>query len=158
MKAIPPALDALAVEAVDGSAYPAPFKPVVKGRLKRRLSPVLGLSNFGVNLTTLQPGAASALRHWHTAQDEFIYVISGTVTLVTDAGAQELGPGMCAGFPKGKADGHHLINNSRETTTFLEVGDRSWPDEGYYSEADLRALPGESVGKFTYTRKDGTPY
>ena len=154
----PPALDPMSVATDGSSLYPPQFQHVVKGRLKRRLSPELGLTNFGVNLTTLQPGAASTLRHWHEAQDEFIYVVSGQLTLVTDAGKQVLGPGMCAGFPKGKPDGHHLINETGEPASFLEVGDRTQPDKGHYADVDMAAGPDPVTGKVVFTRKDGTSY
>jgi uncharacterized cupin superfamily protein len=153
-----PALDPMTVEASTGSNYPPAFKPVVEGRFKRRLSPALGLTNFGVNLTTLQPGASSALRHWHTAQDEFVYVLTGELTLVTDAGTQVLRPGMCAGFPKGKADGHHLVNKTTMPAMYLEVGDRAVPDEARYPDVDLQARAGTAPGQFVFTRKDGSGY
>ncbi|HSV28215.1 MAG TPA: cupin domain-containing protein, partial [Candidatus Omnitrophota bacterium] len=101
-----PAIDpAVEAEAQTGTIYPDPFKAVVAGRTKRRLGPLLGLTDFGVNLTELAPGAASALRHWHHKEDEFVYVLEGEVTLVTDAGEQVLKAGQAAGFPKGVADG-----------------------------------------------------
>jgi uncharacterized cupin superfamily protein len=103
-------IDPTVVEARTGSAYPEQFKPVSEGREKQALGNLAGLTQFGVNLTRLKPGAASALRHWHVEEDEFIYVLEGEATLITDAGEQVLGPGMAAGFPAGKADGHHLVN------------------------------------------------
>ena len=93
-----------------GSNYPELFKPLVQGRVKQRLGDAAGLQNFGVNLVRLAPGSCSALRHWHTHQDELIFVLEGDITLVTDAGEQVLQPGMAAGFPAGAADAHHLVN------------------------------------------------
>jgi len=152
-----PALDPENVDAATGSAYPASLKSIADGRHKRKLAAALGLTNFGVNLTTLLPGAGSAHRHWHTAQDEFVYVLEGEVTLITDAGEQVLRAGMCAGFPKGKPDAHHLINKSNAPAVYLEVGDRTTPDTGHFPDVDLMAEP-QSDGTAIFKRKDGTPY
>lgn len=151
-----PALDPAAVPAVTGSRYPEPFRSRVSQRRKQRLGDALGLKNYGVNLTTIPPGAVSALRHWHTHEDEFIYVVSGELTLVTNDGEQRLGPGMCAGFPAGKADGHCLVNRTGKDAVYLEVGDRRPEDAVTYPDDDIagRATP---QGR-RFTRKDGTPY
>jgi len=151
-----PALDPAQVPAVTGSAYPGPFKSRVATRRKQRLGDALGLRNFGVNLTTIPPGAASALRHLHTHEDEFIYVVSGELVLVTNDGEQRLTPGMCAGFPAGKPDGHCLVNRSGKDAVYLEVGDRRPEDAVTYPDDDIagRATP---QGR-RFTRKDGTPY
>ena len=151
-----PAFDPAAVPARTGSAYPEPFKSRVSSRRKQRLGDALGLRNFGVNLTTLPPGAVSALRHWHTHEDEFIYVVSGELVLVTNAGEQRLSSGMCAGFPAGKPDGHCLVNRSGMDAVYLEVGDRRPEDAVTYPDDDIagRATP---QGRH-FTRKDGTPY
>jgi len=151
-----PAIDPAVVESIAGSNYPAQFKPGVAGRSKQRLGDALGLKNFGVNLTTIKPGAASALRHWHSHEDEFIYILSGELMLVTDAGEQLLTAGMAAGFPAGKADGHCLVNRSSRDAVYLEVGDRKDEDEARYPDVDLdrRNTP---AGR-TFCRKDGTPY
>lgn len=151
-----PAIDPAVVEPIAGSNYPAQFKPGVAGRSKQRLGDALGLKNFGVNLTTIRPGAASALRHWHTKEDEFIYMLSGELVLVTDAGEQVLTAGMAAGFPAGKADGHCFVNRSSRDAVYLEVGDRKDEDEARYPDVDLdrRNTP---AGR-TFCRKDGTPY
>ena len=111
------------------SNYPEEFKASVAGRSKKRLGDAAGLQNFGVNLTKLAPGSCSALRHWHTRQDEFIYILSGEIILVTDEGEQILTPGTAAGFPAGVADGHHLINRSNSEAVYLELGDRTPNDE-----------------------------
>ena len=132
-----PALDPATVPERTGSAYPEKFQARVGGRGKRALGNEVGLTHFGVNLTRLEPGAWSALRHWHTREDEFVYVLEGELTLVTDAGEQTLGPGMAAGFPAGVADGHHLVNRSSRTALYLEVGDRSPEDEVDYPDDDL---------------------
>ena len=151
-----PAIDPAQVPAATGSAYPEPFKSRVAARRKQRLGDALGIKNYGVNLTTIPPGAVSALRHWHTHEDEFIYMVSGELVLVTDGGEQVLGPGMAAGFPAGKADGHCLVNRSRRDAVYLEVGDRRPDDAVTYPDDDIsgRATP---QGR-RFTRKDGTPY
>ena len=151
-----PALDPSAVADVTGSAYPEPFRSRVSARRKQKLGDALGLKNFGVNLTTIPPGAVSALRHWHSHEDEFIYLVSGELMLVTSEGEQRLTPGMCAGFPAGKADGHCLVNRTNRAAVYLEVGDRRREDAVTYPDDDIlaRATP---QGR-RYTRKDGTPY
>lgn len=138
------------------SNYPEPFASRMNGRLKRPLGDVFGLSNFGVNLTRLAPGSVSALRHAHSAQDEFIYILEGRPTLLTDAGETELMPGMCAGFRAGSGDGHQLINRTSEDVLYLEVGDRSPGDTVSYPDDDLQAILIE--GKWRFAHKDGTPY
>ena len=139
------------------SSYPEPFASRVKGRQKRPLGEVFGLQNFGVNLTRLVPGAQSALRHAHTRQDEFVYVLEGHPTLVTGAGDTELGPGMCAGFRAGSGDAHHLQNRTASDVLYLEIGDRAPGDGATYPDDDLQALLG-SDGSWRFTRKDGTAY
>lgn len=152
-----PALDPAGVPAVTGSNYPTQFKAVVAGRAKRRLGDALGLTVFGVNLTTIRPGAQSALRHWHSAQDEFIYLLEGELVLVTDEGEQVLRPGMCAGFPAGKANGHHLVNRSGRDAVYLEIGDRTRNDAVTYPDDDLVAVA-TADGSRRFTKKDGTPF
>jgi uncharacterized cupin superfamily protein len=138
------------------SNYPKQFKPVVAGRGKKRLGNAAMLQNFGVNLVELAPGSASALRHWHDKQDEFIYVLSGEIALVTDAGEEILTTGACAGFPAGVADGHCLINRSQAVATYLEIGDRTAKDAVVYPDDDLVAQ--HNVNGWIFTHKDGTPY
>lgn len=139
------------------SVYPEPFFSRMAGREKRPLGDVFGLVNFGVNLTRILPGGVSALRHAHATQDEFVYVVSGTATLRTDAGETTLGPGMCAGFRAGTGDGHQLVNRTSEDVVYLEVGDRSAGDAVTYPEDDICASLGDDrVWRFTH--KDGTPY
>ena len=137
--------------------YPEPFASRMAGREKRPLGDLFGLANFGVNLTRLAPGAISALRHAHSRQDEFVYILSGHPVLVTDAGETPLAPGMCAGFRAGTGDGHHLVNRTKEDVVYLEVGDRTPGDAGTYPDDDLQAVLGPD-GKWRYAHKDGTPY
>ena len=122
-------------------------------RVKRRLGDACGLTRFGVNLVTLGPGGQSALRHWHTREEEFVYVLEGVLVLVTDAGEQELRPGDCAGYPAGTGDGHHMINRSGAAASYLEVGNRDEADVGHYPDDDLAFAADGS-----YVHKDGRPY
>jgi len=139
------------------SNYPEPFAARVAGRLKRPLGDLFGLTNFGVNLTRLAPGAASSLRHAHSKQDEFVYVLEGEPTLITDEGETALRPGMCAGFKAGTGNGHHLVNRTARDVAYLEIGDRSPGDSGTYPDDDLAAALGPD-GRWRFTHKDGTPY
>ena len=138
------------------SNYPEPFAARMAGRQKRPLGDLFGLTNFGINLTRLAPGAASALRHAHSRQDEFVYVLEGHPTLHTDAGRTPLAPGMCAGFKAGTGDAHRLLNETDAEVVYLEIGDRTPGDEGSYPDDDLVAA---RVGeRWVFARKDGTPY
>ncbi len=139
-----------------GTNYPEPFKSFVAGRIRKRLGNAAGLQNFGVNLVTLEPGSMSALRHWHTRQDEFIYVLEGEITLVTDAGEELLKPGMAAGFAAGVENGHHLINRTTAPVRYLEVGDRAPGDVAFYPDDDLLCTTEE--GRFRFTHRDGSAY
>jgi uncharacterized cupin superfamily protein len=139
------------------STYPEAFVARLGERAKRPLGDPFGLTIFGVNLTTLPPGATSALRHAHTSQDEFIYVLEGTPTLVNDAGETRLKPGMCAGFKASTGDAHHLVNRSDSQAVYLEVGDRMLDDEVHYPDDDIVAVK-TSDGTRKFTCKDGTPY
>jgi uncharacterized cupin superfamily protein len=138
------------------SNYPEPFASRMAGREKRPLGDLFGLRNFGVNLTRLAPSAVSSLRHAHTRQDEFIYVLQGRPTLQTDEGRTQLSPGMCAGFKAGTGNAHCLINETAEEVLYLEVGDRTPEDEGSYPDDDLKAIISE--GKWQFVHKDGSPY
>ena len=138
------------------SVYPEPFATQMAGRLKRVLGDLFGLKNFGVNLVSLAPGAVSSLRHSHTLQDEFIYVIRGRPTLHTDEGYTQLEPDMCAGFRAGTGNGHRLLNSTSEEVLYLEIGDRTPGDEGAYSDDDLKAVRVDD--SWVFVRKDGTPY
>lgn len=154
----PPALSPSSIEPKMGSSYPEPFRAHCEGRSRRALTDALGLTQFGVNITEIAPGAASSLRHWHTHEDEFVYVLSGNPTLITDEGEQVLKPGDVAGFPAGVKNGHHFINRTDEPAVILDVGSRNMLDEGRYSDVDLQVLPGRYENKVQYTRKNGEPY
>jgi len=138
------------------SLYPEPFASMMEGRVKRPLGELFGLSNFGVNLTELAPGGISALRHAHTRQDEFIYILSGHPTLQTDAGDTPLAPGMCAGFKAGSGNAHRLVNAGSEPVLYLEIGDRTPGDEASYPDDDLAARLIE--GRWAFFHKNGEPY
>ncbi|MEO3474479.1 cupin domain-containing protein [Roseomonas sp. CAU 1739] len=138
------------------STYPADLVAKIGGRQKTVLGDLFGLQNFGVNLTRLPPGSASALRHAHEKQDEFVYILEGACTLVTDAGETPMAAGMCAGFRAGTGDAHHLVNRGSADCLYLEVGDRTRFEKVEYPDDDLMILPGPD-GKSVYYRKDGTP-
>jgi len=138
------------------SVYPEPFASRMKGRVKHPLGDLFGLANFGVNLTRLAPGAGSALRHAHSKQDEFIYVLQGHPVLVTDAGETQLAPGMCAGFKAGTGNAHQLLNRTNGEAVYLEVGDRSAGDSVIYPDDDLQGILID--GKWRFAHKDGSPY
>lgn len=142
------------------SLYPQPIaEPLaaqLNGREKRPLGDAFGLQNFGVNLTRLAPGAISALRHAHSRQDEFIYILRGCPTLYTDAGATPLAPGMCAGFKAGSGDAHRLVNETTAVVDYLEIGDRLDGDQVVYPDDDLQAS--FVAGCWRFFHKDGTPY
>ena len=152
-----PALDPQSIDAKKGSGYPAQFAASTAERSKRALTAALGLTQFGVNITELPPGAATALRHWHSHEDEFVYVLDGEVVLVSDEGRQTLTAGMCAGFPAGVENGHLIENKSEQSATILEVGTRDDRNEGNYPDDDLHCHPGRYQSP-RFTRKDGTPY
>lgn len=138
------------------SNYPEPFASRMAGRVKRPLGDLFGIKSFGVNLTRLAPGAVSALHHQHSRQDEFIYVLEGNPTLLTDTGELQLHPGMVAGFPAG-GTAHHLENRTTRDCVVLEVGDRAEGDEVSYPTDDIYAVMGGD-GKWRYAHKDGRPY
>ncbi|MEO9135686.1 MAG: cupin domain-containing protein [Casimicrobiaceae bacterium] len=152
-----PALDSATAPERRGSGYPEPFRSRMGNRMKHPLGDACGLTRFGVNLVMLPPDGQSALRHWHTKQDEFVYVLEGEVVLITNAGEQTLRVGDCAGYPGGTPDGHHFINRSDAPARYLEVGNRDPEDEPHYPDDDL-ALSGDSKGDRRYTHKDGTSY
>jgi uncharacterized cupin superfamily protein len=148
-----PILDPASVEPRRGAAYPEHLRGPFAGREKRALGDPLGLTSFGVSLP---PGTASALRHWHSLEDEFVMVLEGDATLVTEAGETVLRPGMAAVFPKGKADGHQLVNRGKSDVVYLEVGDRRPGDDVAYPDDDLAALWRD--GRRVYVQTDGRPY
>lgn len=152
----------IAISAIDipprtkPSVYPEPFFSQMKGREKRQLGDFFGLTNFGVNLTRLVPGGVSALRHAHTKQDEFIYILQGSPALQTDEGLTRLAAGMCAGFKAGTGNAHRLVNDTNEEVIYLEVGDRTPGDSASYPDDDICA--NMVNGQWQFTHKDGTPY
>src|SRR6266404_6288900 len=148
-------IDLNTVQVSTGSGYPAPFDAPCAARARQRLGDAAGLTDFGVNLLRLPAGAWSSQRHWHSAEDEFVYVLEGEAVLVTDSGEEILRAGDCAGFKAGLRDGHHLQNRSPRDVVVLEIGSRKVADdEGEYPDIDLRFLKGDAG----YARKNGTPY
>ena len=152
----PPALDPATIPTRVGSSYPAPFDEPCATRERRALGDAVGLSQFGVNLLTLPPGAWSSQRHWHENEDEFVYVLEGEVVLITDAGEQRLAAGMAAGFPAGRRDGHHLVNRSDRPVRVLEVGTRATQDFGDYPDIDMTVEVRD--GSYRFLHKNGEPY
>lgn len=148
-----PKIDIAAVPVRKGSGYPAELAGPCAGRLRQRLGDAAGLSDFGVNLMRLPPGSWSSQRHWHTHEDEFVYVLEGELILVEDGGETPLRAGDCAAFPKNSGNGHHLINRSKRIAVYLEVGSRSAADVIYGSDVDMRSASAD--GRFT--RRDGSP-
>ncbi len=138
------------------SGYPADLVAPMAGRIKHPLGNLFGLRNFGVNLTRLAPGAASSLRHAHALQDEFVYILEGTPTLITNAGETIMAPGDCVGFPAGTGDAHHLVNRSDAEVAYLEIGDRTKGDAATYPDNDLVGGMAPD-GTWVYSRKDGSP-
>ena len=139
------------------SNYPEPFNSRMRGREKRPLGDVFGLTHYGVNLTRLAPGGESALRHAHSKQDEFVYILSGTPVLVTNGQETPLAPGMCAGFKAGSGDAHHLVNRGDTDVVFLEVGDRTAGDAVTYPDDDIQAVL-DANGQWRFARKNSTSY
>ena len=136
--------------------YPEPWRAITEGREKAALGDVVGLTQFGVNLTRLKPGAASALRHWHQAEDEFVYVLEGEIMLIEDGGTTVLQRGDAAGFKAGVANGHHLVNKSQCDAVYLEVGTRAKRERAHYSDVDL-ILDRDESG-FRFSRRSGEAY
>jgi uncharacterized cupin superfamily protein len=153
---LPAAIVAVDVEARRGVIYPKPYDEGFEGRVKRALGNMFGLDQFGVNHVILEPGAMSSQRHWHAREDEFVYVLEGEITLVTDAGETALRPGMAAGFKAGEANGHCLVNRTDKAVAYLEIGTRYDEDEADYPDVDMRGR--KENGRWHLSRKDGTPY
>jgi uncharacterized cupin superfamily protein len=151
-----PALDPNTAPERRGSGYPEPFKSRMGDRVKKRLGDACGLTKFGVNLVTLGPGGQSALRHWHTLEDELVYVLEGEVVLVTNEGEQTLTAGMCAGYPAGSKNGHHFVNRSQKPAKYLEMGTNVPGDTAFYPDDDLRLM--ETEDGMVYAHKDGRRY
>lgn len=151
-----PKIDVAKAKVRTKSVYPDPWSAITEGREKAALGEVVGLTQFGVNLTRLKPGAASALRHWHEAEDEFVYVLAGEITLIEDGGSTVLQAGDAAGFKAGVANGHHLVNESRRDALYLEVGTRATRERAHYPDVDLVYEKDESG--FRFSRRSGEPY
>jgi uncharacterized cupin superfamily protein len=151
-----PALDPMTLEPRTGSGYPEPYRSRCLPREKRPLGNALGLTTIGINQTVLPPGKESSMRHWHTHEEEFVYVLAGEVVLITDAGEQTLGPGMCAGFPLGTRDGHQLVNRGAVPAVYLEVSNRHPEDKAHYPDVDLMFNGVNAAVMFT--RKDGSKF
>ena len=151
-----PALDPGTVPEVRRSSYPEPYRSRMGDRVKRRLGAACGITKFGVNLVTLAAGGQSALRHWHTLEDEFVYILSGEVVLISREGDQILKAGMCAGYPAGTRDAHHFINRSNAPAQYLEVGNRIDGDNAFYPDDDLMWV--ETENGTLAAHKDGTRY
>ena len=149
-----PKIDTAAAPERKGSGYPAPFAAPCADRIRRRLGDAGGLTDFGVNLMRLQPGGWSSQRHWHSQEDEFVYVLTGELTLVENGGETLLNAGDCAAFPKNSGDGHHLINRSEAIAIYLEVGSRSPSDVITCSDVDLMSASADGL----FRRKTGEPY
>jgi uncharacterized cupin superfamily protein len=147
-------IDLSGVPTQTGSSYPPPFDAPCKNQSTQRLARHAGLTLFGVNLTVIAPGAWSSQRHWHSHEDEFVWVMEGELTLVTDAGEEVLRPGDCAAFRRGDPDGHHLINKSGRPARVLEIGNSDPKDRCLYSDIDMVAEPGAAH----FSHRDGTPY
>jgi uncharacterized cupin superfamily protein len=149
-----PKIDVKSLPVRKGSGYPAPFHEPCMERVRQALGDAGGLTQFGVNLLTLAPGAWSSQRHWHTGEDEFVHVLSGEVMLITDKGEEVLRAGDCAAFPKSAPDGHHLVNKSGQAAVCLEIGTRSEDDVCHYSDIDMKIDGRDNV----FTHRDGRPY
>jgi len=152
-----PALEPRALAAVSRSKYPEPYRTRVLPREVRALGEALGLTRIGVNLVHILPGKESSMRHWHTHEDEFLYVLEGELVLRTDGGEQLLRAGMCAGFPAGSRDGHQLLNRSAAPASYLVVSNRDPADSAHYSDPDVDLLWSPPHARGRMTRRDGTP-
>ena len=152
---MPKRVDLNSVPVVVGSGYPAPFDKPCAARVRQQLGAAAGLNDFGVNLLRLAPGSWSSQRHWHTAEDEFLFVVEGEVVLITDSGEEILRAGDSAGFKAGVKDGHHLLNRTPRDALVLEVGSRNQEDEVEYSDIDMRCSRASAGG---FVHKDGKPY
>lgn len=151
-----PKLDLSKVPVKTGSIYPEPYASMMKGRSSLRLGDAGGLTQFGVNLVMLEPGAMSSLRHWHMAEDEFVMVTEGECVMVQDEGETVMRPGDCAAFPAGSTDGHHFINRTDKVAKFLVIGSKAKREVATYSDVDLKVEIEGGKARFTY--KDGTDW
>jgi len=151
-----PKIDIASIKIDTATAYPAPFNKVVEGRSRQRLARAAGLTQFGVNICTLKPGAASSQRHWHENEDELVYVLDGEVVLCEDGGETVLKPGEAAAWKAGVANGHCLVNRSSRDAAFIEVGTRAPTERAHYSDIDMK-VERDAAGA-RYTRRNGEPY
>jgi uncharacterized cupin superfamily protein len=151
-----PKLDLAAIPAVESTGYPGALAEIVRGRSYQRLTGAAGLTQFGVNICRLKPGAASSIRHWHENEDEFVMMLEGELVLIENEGETVMRPGDCAGFKAGVANGHHLINRSGKDAAFLVVGTRATYENAHYPDVDLHFVKDASGSR--YTHKDGTAY
>lgn len=149
-----PKIDLANVPTEQGVGYPPPFAAATADRLRQRLGNAGGISDFGINLTRLPPGNWSSQRHWHSHEDEFVFILEGELVLIEDQGETLLEPGDCAAFPKGTGNGHHMINRSDKIATYLEIGSRQRDDITTCSDVDMKSANAD--GRFVH--KDGTPY
>jgi uncharacterized cupin superfamily protein len=153
-----PALDPAALEPRISTSYPEPYRSPVLPREKRRLGAALGLTKIGVNRTTLPPGKVSSMRHWHTHEDEFVFVLEGELVLRTDGAEQLLRAGQCAGFPAGSGDGHQLVNRSTRPAVYLEISNCDPADTAYYSDPQVDMVWSAPHARGRITRRDGSDY
>lgn len=151
-----PKVDIATVPVRSGSFYPAPFKPEHEGRHKQALGDAVGLTQFGVNLSRIEPGASSALRHWHEQEDEFIYMLEGELVLIENGGETVLKPGDAAGFKAGSCNAHKLINRTQRDAVYFEVGTRAASERVHYPDVDLVMERDEKSRRYTHT--NGEPY
>ena len=151
-----PVIDPARVPLKTGSIYPEPYAAMMQGRSSLRLGEAGGLTQFGVNLVMLEPGAMSSLRHWHHNEDEFVWVVEGECTLVQDEGETVMRPGDCAAFPAGSTNGHHFLNRSTSVAKFMVVGSKAAQEVAVYSDVDLMVTMEKGRAEFTY--KDGTSF
>lgn len=153
-----PKIDIAAIPVVAATGYPPPYRHVVDGRSRQRLGDAGGITQYGVNLTRLKPGAASALRHWHETEDEFVFMVEGEVTLVEDSGETPLRAGEAAAFPAGAPNGHHLVNRSGADAVYLEIGTRTKTDRVTYPDPDVDLVAIDDERGARYFRKSGEPW
>jgi len=151
-----PKIDIARLPVDSRTGYPASLNRAVVGRERKRLGNAAGLDQFGVNLTTLKPGAASALRHWHEKEDELVFILEGEVVLIEDGGEAVLKPGEAGGFKANSRNGHHLVNKSQREAVYLEIGTRSRAERVEYPDVDLVMIRDDKAAR--YTRKNGEPY
>jgi uncharacterized cupin superfamily protein len=151
-----PKIDISAIEEASGTGYPPPFDAIVEGRSRKRLGNAGGLTQFGVNLCRLAPGAGSSQRHWHEEADELVFMLEGEAVLIENEGETVLKPGDAATFKAGVANGHHIVNRSNRDALFLEIGTRSRDGRAEYSDIDMQAVIENGVTR--YLHQDGTPY